>query len=251
VRLAIMQPYFFPYIGYFQLLNAVDLFVIYDNIQFSKRGWIHRNRILVNGSASYISLSLRKDSDYLDVRDRSLASDSRTENQRLLRKIEGSYRRAPFYRDFFPVVEECLSYDNANLFAFLRHSIQKVAEYLSIKTPIITSSEIDIDHSLKGQERVLALCGRLGASVYINPIGGTTLYSAEAFSSEGVELAFLRCRCAPYAQGVPEFVPSLSIIDVLMFNSADTANGLLNDYELLSGWQHDCSDLPSGGRRAG
>ncbi len=73
MKLAIMQPYFFPYIGYFQLINTVDEFVVYDNIEFTKKGWINRNRILVNGKDEYITLPIKKDSDFLHVKDRFLA----------------------------------------------------------------------------------------------------------------------------------------------------------------------------------
>ena len=87
MKLAIMQPYFFPYIGYFQLIKSVDEFVIYDNIQYTKKGWINRNRILVNGTDYLISLPLKKDSDYLNVVDRQLAESWEKDRTKLLTLI--------------------------------------------------------------------------------------------------------------------------------------------------------------------
>lgn len=233
MRLAIMQPYFFPYIGYFQLLNAVDKFVIYDNIQFSKTSWIHRNRILVNGDDRYITLSLKKDSDFLDVRERFLCERYKDENRKILRRIEGSYRNAPYFKEFFPIVCESLLYDEPNLFTFVDHSIKNVATYLSIKTPIIKSSEVNIDHSLKGQNKVLAFCRHLGALSYINLPGGRILYDETAFSKERVDLKFIQPKKFVYGQMARDFLPWLSIIDVLMFNPNHVVRRQLKSYVLL------------------
>ena len=230
--LAIMQPYFFPYIGYFQLLNAVDQFVVYDNIQFIKAGWMRRNRILVNGADSYISLSIKKNSDLSDVRDRFLSDGYMVDNHKLLRRIEGAYKRADYFKSFFPVVEECLLYDEPNLFWFILNSIKCVATYLAIDTPIVISSMVDVDHTLKGQDRVIAICKRLGASTYINPPGGKALYSSDFFSAKGIDLKFLESQEIRYSQQRNDFIPWLSIIDVLMFNSVETGREFLGKYKL-------------------
>jgi len=233
VRLAIMQPYFFPYIGYFQLMNAVDQFVIYDNIQFTKKGWIHRNRILSEGKDVYISLSLKKDSDYLDICDRTLADDFEKANNKLLRRIESSYRKAPHFHDFFPVVEAVLSFPDRNLFRFVANSLQAVAAYLNIETTVIHSSDIGIDHSLHGQERVLSICKHLEAKTYINSSGGIELYSSDRFRDEGIDLKFLQPQLNAYDQKCTQFVSALSIIDVLMFNSCNQIFESLSDCELI------------------
>jgi hypothetical protein len=120
-KLAIMQPYFFPYIGYFQLVNAVDEFVIYDNIEFTKKGWISRNRILVNGVDTYISLPLKKDSDYLHVKDRYLADTWDIERKKMLNRITESYRKAPYFKETYEVIEKCILYEDRNLFKFILH----------------------------------------------------------------------------------------------------------------------------------
>ncbi len=232
MKLAIMQPYFFPYIGYFQLIRAVDTFVIYDNIQYSKKGWVNRNRILRAGKEALISIPLKKDSDFLDIRDRRLAADFRRE--RLLNQISDAYRRAPYFAEAFPIVETALRHDDDNLFRFLYHAIITVCAYLQVDTDITTSSAIPIDHTLRGQDKVLAICEHAAASHYINPIGGVSLYSREDFLHRNIQLQFLKSLPCPYPQLDEPFVPSLSIIDVMMFNSVRRIGQFMNsNHEVL------------------
>ena len=216
MKLAIMQPYFFPYIGYFQLIAAVDAFVVYDNIKYTKKGWINRNRLLRNGEAVMFSIPLQKDSDFLDVRDRHLAAEF--DRAKFLNTIRGAYERAPFFPSTMPLIQEVLGYGETNLFRFLHHSIVRTCGHLAIDTKIVTSSDVPIDHGLRGQERVIALCQALGATTYLNPIGGTELYSERDFANKGIELRFLKSRAIEYEQFGLAFVPWLSIIDVMMFN---------------------------------
>ncbi|WP_073106265.1 WbqC family protein [Pollutimonas bauzanensis] len=232
MKLAIMQPYFFPYIGYFQLIAAVDLFVVYDNIKYTKKGWINRNRILRGGKDATFSLALKKDSDYLDIRDRHLAVDFN--RQKLLNQLRDAYMHAPYFKQTFPLVEGIVQYKNTNLFCFLHHSISQICEHLDIKTNIKISSDIAIDHSLKNKEKVLALCKAVNARTYVNPIGGIDLYSKETFEHENIELKFIQTKYFEYPQFDEEFLPWLSIIDVLMFNSLDKIQShILTNYELI------------------
>lgn len=232
MRVAIMQPYFCPYIGYFQLMNSVDQFVIFDNIQFVDRGWIHRNRILVNGKPSYVTLHLHKDSRFLDVRDRRLRDEYQRDNAELLRRIELAYRGAPRFKEFFPVVERILGHSEANLFAFVYHSIQQIAAYLDIRTPVIISSTLAIDHGRRAQDKLLAICANLGASTYINLPGGRSLYDPKSFSEKEIVLQFLEPEPISYRQFGEGFVDHLSIVDLLMFNTLDQAREQLSAYVL-------------------
>lgn len=215
-RVAIMQPYFFPYIGYFQLIAAVDQFVVYDNIKYTKKGWINRNRFLQNGKDVMFTLPLKKDSDSLDVCERELAADF--DREHLLNQLKGAYRRAPYFDQTFSLVELIVRYEERNLFRYLHHSIVQTCKHLGITTDIKISSEINIDHGLHAQDKVLALCEALGATTYVNAIGGVELYSREAFQAKGVELKFIKSSPFEYEQFSEPFVPWLSIIDVLMFN---------------------------------
>lgn len=232
MKLGIMQPYFFPYIGYFQLIAAVDVFVVYDNIKYTKKGWINRNRMLQNGQDVMFSLPLKSDSDYLDVCQRELAADFN--RNKFLNQIKGAYRRAPYFEQTFSLVEGVVQCSDHNLFNFLHQSIVKTCEHLGITTEIRVSSNITMDHSLKNQDKVLALCSALDASTYINAIGGMELYSKDAFRERGIHLQFIRSNPFDYPQFGNTFVPWLSIIDVMMFNPLDTIQAALsNNYELI------------------
>jgi hypothetical protein len=229
-----MQPYFFPYIGYFQLIAAVDLFIVYDNIKYTKKGWINRNRMLQNGNGVTFSLPLKSDSDYLDVCERELAADFNRD--KLLKQIDGAYRRAPYFAQTFPLVEQIVQYEETNLFRFLHHSIVRTCKHLGITTAIRISSGIAIDHELKNQDKVLALCEAVGASTYVNTIGGMELYSKEAFREKGIDLKFIQSKPFGYTQFGETFVPWLSIIDVMMFNSVKAVEECLSsNYRLIEG----------------
>ena len=224
-----MQPYFFPYIGYFQLINSVDEFVIYDNIQFTKKGWINRNRILVNQKADYISLALKKDSDYLNVNQRLLADTWSVDKKKMLNKIVESYRKAPQFEPAYSLFEKCLMIDETNLFDFIHHTLKETLKYLSISSKITVSSTIEIDHQLKSEEKVLAICKALNASTYINPSGGIELYSKERFERNGIKLQFQKSNPINYLQYKNEFVPWLSMVDVIMFNDKLSIKQMLNN----------------------
>lgn len=232
-KIAIMQPYFFSYIGYFQLINAVDEFVIYDNIQFTKKGWINRNRILVNGMDEYITLPLKKNSDYLLIKDRFLADTWEAERKKMINRIIESYRKAPFFKETYEVFERSIMYEDLNLFKFIFHSIQTLVNYFNIDTKLTISSTLSINHQLKGEDKVIAICKEQQAGVYINPIGGVSLYDSERFRSNNLKLLFQKSNNINYQQFSHEFFPWLSIIDVLMFNDKNHCKELLNQFQLL------------------
>lgn len=234
MKIAIMQPYFLPYVGYFQLINAVDKFVVYDNIQFTKKGWINRNRILVNGKDEYFTLPLKKDSDYLNVDQRKLAETFPAERLKLLRKIHASYHKAPYFKIIFPLIEFILNRQDEDLFSFIFHSLKSVCNHLEIKTEFIISSTVAIDHSLKSEDKVVAICNALNADRYINPVGGQELYSKENFRQKNIELNFIKPAPVSYKQFNNEFIPWLSVIDVMMFNSTETLRQYIqSDYSII------------------
>lgn len=230
-KIGIMQPYFFPYLGYWQLINAVDEYVIYDNIQYTKKGWINRNRFLQNGKDELFSVNLQKASDYLDVKDRYI-SDVFDRNN-LISKLKNSYKKAPFYEEHFPIIQDIIKFEDNNLFNYINNSIKKIHSFFGMESKIIISSSLDIDHSLKGQEKVLAIVKKLNGSNYINAIGGQELYSKESFEEEGIKLNFIKTNEIMYPQFNNEFIPNLSIIDVMMFNSKEQIKEMLNEYSLI------------------
>lgn len=232
-RVAIMQPYFLPYVGYFHLINSVDEFVIYDNIQYTKKGWINRNKILVNGKDKLISLPLKKDSDYLNVIDRELSHTWDIEKLKLLNLLKSSYRKSPEYEIIFPIIEKCILFPESNLFSFILNTLTTLNCYLEINTKITTSSTIDIDHSLKSQDKVIAICKNLQATTYINAIGGQELYNIKDFKDKGLNLNFIKSPQLNYKQYKNDFIPWLSILDVLFFNRKQDIIKYLNKYTLI------------------
>lgn len=217
MRMAIMQPYFWPYLGYFQLIHSAEIFVIYDNIQFTKSGWIHRNRILVNGKDCYVTLPLQKASDYLDIRERRLVPDFRGEADAILRRLRGAYVKAPFLAEGLAFAEEVLMTEESNLFLMLHRTVLKTMEMLEIDRKVVVSSSLSVDRSLIGEARVMRTCELLGADEYINSPGGRQLYSREAFGKRQIGLVFLEPQIRDYTQMQrTDFLPNLSIIDMIM-----------------------------------
>jgi hypothetical protein len=221
-----MQPYFLPYIAYWQLIAAVDFFVVYDNIKYTKKGWINRNRFLRNGVEDTFTLPLRKDSDFLDVNHRFLADSFDRED--LVNRFREAYRKAPEFSSVILLLEGIIRNPESNLFAYIFASIQSVCDFLGIRTPLVVSSTIDCDHSLKSAERVQAICHALGAETYVNPVGGVELYAKEDFGARRIDLKFLKALPFEYPQSGNLFVPWLSIIDVLMFNKKENVCEMLS-----------------------
>lgn len=232
MKVGIMQPYFLPYLGYLQLIKSVDKFIVYDTIQYTKKGWINRNRYLSNNQPTLFSIPIKKDSDYLDINQRYLADDYLSYNKKTLRKLEQSYKKAPNFDKVFPLISEMFLFDKSNnLFDFIFNSLQLLTNYLEIKTPLIKSSEIvGDDTTLKSKNRVVNLCKQLSADEYINPIGGVELYDKEDFKRHGLILNFHKINKIEYNQFSDTHVPYLSILDVMMFT--DTKK-LLDSYQLL------------------
>jgi hypothetical protein len=231
MKLGIMQPYFLPYIGYWQLIKAVDVFVIYDNIQYTKKGWINRNRFLQNEHDELFSISLKKGSDFLNVDQRFLSPDFK--RNKLIAMFQSAYSKAPKKNEILPLISEIINCQEENLFKYIYNSIVKICEYLELNTKMVISSSVDIDHSLKAEDKILAICKVLCAETYINSIGGIELYSKELFKGHGVELQFIKSKPVEYKQFDNEFVPWLSILDVLMFNDRKNVKHFLNEFELI------------------
>lgn len=224
-----MQPYFFPYIGYFQLMKAVDTFVIYDDVNFIKQGWINRNRILVNGSDFMFNIMLKGASSFKKINEIEVAGN----HQKSITTLEQSYRKAPYFSEAYPVISNILLNKETNLARYLSNSLSAITEYQGIQVSILISSEIEKDASLKGDDKVINICNQLKATNFINAIGGQELYSKEKFSENGLILNFIKTKPIVYKQFKDPFIPWLSIIDVMMFNSPEAINEMLNEYELV------------------
>ena len=234
MKLGIMQPYLFPYIGYFQLLRAVDRFVVYDDVAFIKQGWINRNRVLVNGAASYVTVPVKHASSFVRIHDTVVDDDPQSARwmEKMLKTIDNAYRRAPEFSRVFPLVEAVLTLPTRKVAEIATASLKTVARFLDIGADWVESSTRYGNAHLAGEDRVLAICQAEGATDYVNVPGGRELYSRERFADRGLRLHFLQPRPLEYRQFQEPFVPSLSIIDVLMFNDRETVKGFLTACDL-------------------
>ena len=229
MTLGIMQPYFMPYIGYWQLLAAVDTYVIYDDVNYIKKGWINRNNILVNNDKQMFTISLNGASQNKLINEITIADDF----TKLRKTITMAYHKAPYYDKVMTLLDKIFSYQSSNLADFIANSIELVCQYLDIQTKIIMSSDIEKDNSLKGQDKILEICKLLNADTYYNAIGGQELYDKSVFEKENIKLCFLKSDIPEYSQYKNAFVPGLSIIDVLMFNSPIEVKQMLTNYKLI------------------
>lgn len=232
MRLAIMQPYFMPYIGYLQLLNGVDKFVLYDDVNYINKGWINRNRILINGQAYLFTIPLRDASQNKLINEIYLGNDPKWRGK-MLKTLEQSYKKAPFYSAALAVTEKIINLDAEKLSDWIAGGFQVLVDYLEIQTEIVPGSSVYQNTHLKAQERILDICQQEKATHYINPIGGIELYDKTVFEQNGIRLNFIKSKPIVYPQFKNEFVPWLSIIDIMMFNDIPTIKGFLKEYELV------------------
>lgn len=229
MTLGIMQPYFMPYIGYWQLMAAVDTYVVYDDVNYIKGGWVSRNNILLNGQKHMFTITLNGASPNKLFNEITIKDDFK----KFSRLIESAYRKAPYYVEVSALLDKIYNYEDKSLGAFMMHSFQVVLDYLEIDTKLILSSTLEKDNSLCGKEKVKHICQLLGADAYYNAIGGQELYDKDDFKEDGIDLYFVQTNLTPYVQLGNEFVPGLSMIDVLMYNSVKTIKNLLKDYSLV------------------
>lgn len=229
MRLGIMQPYFFPYLGYWQLLANVDKYVVYDDVTYIKGGWINRNNFLINGQKNLLTMQLEKASSYTLIKDIAIKDDF----VKFLKTIEMGYKKAPFFEDIFRLLKDICQCPDKKLGQFLFNSHIKICEYLGIDTELILSSSFEKHMELKGKDKVISICKQLGADEYINAIGGQELYDKKEFAENGIRLNFLHANLREYRQLKNEFVAGLSIIDIMMFNSKEEIKEMLNDFNLV------------------
>lgn len=231
MKLAIMQPYLFPYLGYYQLISAVDRFVILNDVNYINKGWINRNRILSNGKATLFTVPLKKSSQNKKINECELSDIIWKE--KLLKTIEYSYKRAPFFNEVYELISSLILYEEVNLSRWLTFQIKSLCVYLEIPSDIIeTSGKYENGH-LKAQGKIIDICLKEKADIYINPSGGKDLYQKEVFARNNIKLNFLKVLPCHYEQFNKEFVPDLSIIDMLMFNSKSRIKEQLTHFELI------------------
>jgi hypothetical protein len=232
MTIGIMQPYIFPYIGYFQLIKAVDKFIVYDDVAYINKGWINRNNILISGKASMFTLPLISASQNRLIREIEI-DNLEAWSKKFFKTIEQSYKKAPFYQEILGSLTEVLQSNPANIGELCTASLKVTCQYLGINTEIVESSVIYNNQYLKAQERILDICIQEKAVHYINPIGGMAIYNKQLFADNKILLNFIKSKPIQYKQFNNEFVPWLSMIDLLMFCSIEAIHEYLKEFELV------------------
>ncbi len=233
MKVGIMQPYFLPYIGYWQLMNAVDKYVIYDDVNFIKGGWINRNRILVNGQPHYFNVPMLGASPNKLINEVQVNNDPHLQRKNLC-ILKNAYSKAPYFSEVYPLVEQILGFQAENIAQYIINSFVTINKYLSIDTELIVSSTLNKDTGLRAQDKVIAICKLLNADQYYNAIGGQHLYFSEEFIKHKIQLYFVKSDPIKYKQYNNDFQDNLSILDVMMFNSVERVKYFLTRYTLLS-----------------
>jgi hypothetical protein len=232
-RLSIMQPYIFPYIGYFHLIQATEKIVFYDDVNYIKRGWINRNRILLNGKDHVFTIPVSKASQNKQIREIEIAIDEKFRTK-FVSTLLNAYKKAPFYKEVITVVEKVLEAPAENISELAITSICSVYDYLGKNINWTESSSCCAEtiEEKKG-DRLIAISKNLGYDKYVNSIGGMELYVKDDFAAKGVNLSFVKSKPIAYDQGLAEFIPNLSIIDILMFNPPEKVWGFFHEFELI------------------
>ena len=234
MKVALMQPYFLPYIGYWQLIKAVDTFVIYDDVQYIKQGWVNRNRCIVSGKVSYFTLPVSKGSMNDLIKEKTIQSQwFNKEREKFIKSLMQNYGKSQ-YKSLLVKIVEIIRFDSIELADFLEHTISEICLLLDINTVITRSSKINHNRLLAREKRVIEICKSLEAKQYINSIGGLDLYSKEEFKESGIDLKFIKSTLIPYEQiSCNSFEPYLSILDVLLNCGAKTTISMLDEFELM------------------
>ena len=234
-KVAIMQPYIFPYIGYFQLIGAVDVFVFYDDVNFIKQGWIARNRYLNNGQATYFIIPLQGAGSFKKIN--QINVDERKYRfwiTKFLKSLTQNYSKAPYFSPAMDLIKEVLLSDQKAISQISVSSVKKVADYLGLQVEFKISSEVyPATADLGRMDRITKICELNGSKTYINAIGGTELYRKDEFKQRGIDLYFLQTDKLTYEQFKKPFIPDLSVIDVLMFNSPEEVRKMLDKYTFI------------------
>lgn len=233
-KIAAMQPYLFPYLGYFQLIAAADAFVIGDDLQYVKESWINRNRIIVNRQERLVTFPLKKSGHLSLINEKTFADNFSDEMDWLLLQLRNTYRKARAFDQVYPLLEHIIKNKECNLAKYAGYATAQICNYLEVKTPLHFSSKLGVDQCTDKQDRVLKTVKKLDGTIYINPIGGLRLYDSANFKKHGIELWFHKMDDVRYSQFGDKFFPALSIIDVLMFNCQAQARSMLTSCQLKS-----------------
>lgn len=233
MKLAIMQPYLFPYIGYFSLISNTDYFIFFDTPQYIRKGWINRNRILgANGETTYFTVPIQK-ADRNTPIDKTVISYNSDWKMKILGQLN-IYKKAPNYNKVINLVEDVFSIDTIWISDLAIRSIVKTCEYLGIdmQYDIFSKMNLKLPQIKEPDEWALYITKELGYSTYVNPPGGMSFFNREKYRKSDIDLQFLLQEIIPYRQNRENFMPALSIIDIMMFCSCSEICEMLCKYKI-------------------
>jgi len=236
MKLAIMQPYFFPYLGYFSLIKNTDKFILLDSVQFIYHGWVERNRILKqNNGWLYIKVPLIRHSQKTLIKDIKI-DNGQNWKQKIFSQLHHYKKISPFYFKVMKIVEKIFEKDYNDIVSLNKETIIVICKYLDIdrEIPIFSKMNLSIEIPKAADEWALNICNSLSnISEYWNPPGGQSFFDISKYEKAGIKLKFHKIILNPYEQKREIFEPGLSIIDALMFNSPEKVNRILEQYELI------------------
>lgn len=240
-KIAIMQPYFFPYLGYFQLINTVDKFVLYDNVNFIKKGWINRNKLLsTNGKSKFFTIPLANASSNNLIQNTEIHKS--TWQYKFIKLLQHNYKSSLFFEETMELIYSCVNTQIKYISKFNNHCIKLITSHLEINTQLLFDDDFEqleiqlnnTDASTRKETRIVNICQLYKSNIYINPIGGLTLYNKDIFKEKNIQLLFIKMKCIHYRQPTnPLFIKNLSIIDVLMNCGKIETKKLLREYSLI------------------
>ena len=228
-----MQPYFLPYIGYFQLINSVDTFVIYDSVNFIKKGWINRNNFLIENYPKLISIPLEGASQNKLINTINVKKEK--DYKKVLNSIESNYSKSFNFGEYFPSFKNIFNKPGQCSISTFNFDLMNWAiQNMNVKTEFIFSSNLNINHDLKGQDKIIEICKKLNASTYVNLPGGKVLYEEKIFLQENINLKFLESGSHEYSHvKTKQFYSNLSFFDILMNVDNHHLKKSLNNYKLV------------------
>ncbi len=235
MRIAIMQPYFFPYLGYFQLIRSADIFICLDDVAFIKKGWIHRNRLYFNGEIHWFSVPLHHASQFRSIRETFVCDHEFSQwKRKLLASVSAFYRKQAYFKEGLELLEAVLSTPYHSIADMATASLQTCCIALGISTPLKYSSDICGNIELRREARLVDICLLNGADTYINAAGGEALYTRSMFAPHGIRLEFLHPTLLPYTGQKRPFIPGLSVLDAIMCcGSQFVREELLGTYDIV------------------
>ncbi len=238
MKVGIMQPYTFPYLGYFQLINYVDKWVVFDDAQFISKGWVNRNRILhpdIKKEWQYFTVPVKKHSRESRIKAVEI-NEEKPWRDEFLGKLTSYKKKAPFYAETVEFIGDCISFNGGSLSEWIIYTLENTCAYLNIPFDhsVFSETEMSTDNVQHAGQWALEIADTLGADEYVNPPGGYTIFNENEFQEKNIELKFLKPDLIPYVQRRDGFVPGLSIVDVMMWNDKDKIHRLLTDFEIVN-----------------